>query len=156
MAKKARVGDIVEIRTKKGFAYAQYTHKNQQYGYLLQVLPGFHHSPPIDFAPLANDDTTLLAFVPLQAALNRNIFEIVSNVKIPDRKVPFPLFRAAGGAADKVTGKLNTWWLWNGERSWIIGGLAPEQRKLPIEGVWNDTLLIERIESGWRPEDDPR
>ena len=31
------------------------------------------------------------------------------------------------------------------------GELTPEQRKLPIRGVWNDTLLVERIEADGYP-----
>ncbi|WP_176536262.1 hypothetical protein [Rhizobium sp. L9] len=46
------------------------------------------------------------------------------------------------------------WWLWDGEKEWRIGQLSAEQHQLSIRGVWNDTLLVERIEFGWTPEID--
>lgn len=71
-------------------------------------------------------------------------------IPLPARK--FPLFRAAG--ARGKDGRVLNWWLWDGKQSWYIGDLKPEHHKLPIQGTWNDTLLIERIVSGWKPEDD--
>jgi hypothetical protein len=56
---------------------------------------------------------------------------------------------------DPSTGKVKVWWLWDGEREWQVGELTEEQRGLSFREVWNDTLLIERIESGWTPETDP-
>ena len=60
-----------------------------------------------------------------------------------------------GGVIDPSTRKVKVWWLWDGEKEWRVGEITAEQRGLPIRGVWNDTLLIERIESGWTPETDP-
>jgi hypothetical protein len=154
MTKRVRFGDIIEIQTRKGLSYVQYTHRNELFGYLVHVLPGFFKSRPPDFNRIAGQETQFVAFIPLQAALNRHIFHVVGNVKIPESKIPFPMFRAAGGSGDRITGKISTWWLWDGEKSWIIGPIKPEQRKLPIKEVWNDTLLIDRIEAGWRPQDD--
>ena len=46
------------------------------------------------------------------------------------------------------------WWLWDGEKEWQIGSITNEQRKLPIRQIWNDTMLIARLEQEWRPETD--
>ena len=43
----------------------------------------------------------------------------------------------------------------DGEKEWRIDGMTQEQRKLSIRGVWNDTLLVERINACWTPETDP-
>jgi len=53
-----------------------------------------------------------------------------------------------------VTRKVDVWWLWDGQEEWKVGDLTAEQRRLSIRGVWNDTLLRDRLESGWRPETD--
>jgi hypothetical protein len=155
MGKRLRVGDIIEVKTGKGFAYAQYTHRDKLYGYLVRVLPGFFEHLPIDVQSIANRPSIFVTFLPLQAAVDRKIFSVVENVAIPEKEKAFPLFRAAG-LADPSTGKVDQWWLWNGERSWRIDSLTESQRRLPIKGIWNDTLLVERIESDWRPQDDPR
>ncbi|MDQ8205892.1 hypothetical protein QEH52_00080 [Coraliomargarita sp. SDUM461003] len=91
-------------------------------------------------------------FFPLQAAVNHGGVEIVGNEVVPAEEKSFPVFRT--GMVDPQTRKVSVWWLWDGEKEWKIGKLSPEQRSLPIRGVWNDTILIERIESGWTPETD--
>ncbi len=63
-----------------------------------------------------------------------------------------PTFRT--GVINPKTGKVDVWWLWDGNREWKIGAISEEQRKFPIRGSWNDTLFIERIEEGWLPEKD--
>jgi hypothetical protein len=51
---------------------------------------------------------------------------------------------------------VHDWWLWDGTKQWRIGRLAAEQRKLPVAGVWNDTLLVQRVEEEWLPKTDTR
>lgn len=152
--KKVKVGDIVEIPTGKGLCYALYTHRHPRYGALLRVLEGFYGERPKEIESLpAHFAVAFSTFFPLQAAVDQGIFEIVGNAKVPPEQQEFPTFRA--GVVDPKTKKVVSWWLWDGEEEWQIGELNAEQRRFPIRGVWNDTLLIERIEAGWRPETDP-
>ena len=150
---KIKIGDVVEIKTSKGLAYAQYTHKHKQYGALLRVFDGFHVVRPIDFTGIANSCPKFSCFFPLSAAVDRNIVLIASNANVSDDMKVFPVFRA--GMIDPSLKKVVTWWLWDGEEEWRIGSLSKDQRRFSIRGVWNDTFLIERIESGWTPETDP-
>jgi len=149
-----KIGSIVEIATQKGLAYAQYTHKHNQYGALLRVYSGFHETRPnhIALSSILESAPIFLCFFPLSAAVNRGIVSIVDNTSLPLKSLEFPIFRA--GVVDPSTGKVATWWLWDGEKEWRVGELTNDQRKLPIRGVWNDTLLIERIESEWTPDTD--
>jgi len=149
--KRPKIGDVVEIESKKGFSYAQYTHKHKQYGALLRVLPGFYKNQPDDFSEMVKICHRFYCFFPLGAAINRGIFKIAGNAAIPDKFREFPVFRAAG-FIDPTTRKVDDWWLWDGEEEWRVGAITEEQRKMPIRGIWNDTILIERIESGWMPE----
>jgi len=151
---KVRLGDIIEFRTGKGFAYALYTHRHPRYGALLRVFDQLFPTRPVDLQSLLGHPVRFATFFPLQAATDKGIVGIVKNVPVPDHLKVFPLFRA--GAVDPGTKKVSRWWLWDGEQEWQVGDLTPDQRKLPIRGVLNDTLLIKRIEEEWRPEDDPR
>jgi hypothetical protein len=153
MAQKIRIGDIVEIPTVKGLTYAQFIHNHARYSALLRVLPSFFKSRPSDFTELVRQPETFVTFLPLQAAVNRKIFAVVGNCAVPDFAKPFPLFRT--GVEDPATRKVKVWWLWDGEKEWKVGDITTEQRKLPLRGIWNDTLLIERIETGWTPSNDP-
>jgi len=76
----------------------------------------------------------------------------VGNISVPANLLEFPVFRA--GIADSTTGNARDWWLWDGENEWKVGKTTDQQRKDPIRGVWNDTMLRERIESRWTPETD--
>ncbi len=152
MAKRARIGDIIEVATKRGLAYAQLTHVHGEFGALLRVFRGFHESRPQHLSELIRHDTQFQAFFPLQAAVNRKIVTVVGNEPISDRLKEFPVFRS--GLPDPGSRTVSTWFLWDGHRSWRVGKLSPAQRKMPIRGIINDTLLIERIESGWTAESD--
>ncbi|MCL2656094.1 MAG: hypothetical protein FWD62_01525 [Betaproteobacteria bacterium] len=150
---KLKIGDIVEIETGKGLSYAQYTHWHKQYGALLRVFGNFYDIRPGDFDELVKSKPKFMCFFPLGAAVNEGVVSIVDNVALPSEAQKFPTFRA--GVIDSATRKVGVWRLWDGEKEWRVGRLTAEQRRLSIRGVWNDILLIERIESEWTPETDP-
>jgi hypothetical protein len=154
--KRVKTGDIIEIETKKGFAYAIYTHKNERYGYILQVFKGDYDEPLTNFIDLPKNGIRFAVFFPLQAAINRGIFKIAGNISLPDELKPYPIFRC-GGWVDPKTKKMNIWWLRDGEKTLRIGPiLTDEQRRLPILEIINDTMLIHLIETNWLPEKDTR
>lgn len=157
MPKRAKIGDVIEIKTKKGLAYAQYTYKHDKpprLGALIRVLPGFFKKRPSSFSELVKEKERFIAFFPLGAYVHRKVVSIVGNEPLPDEWKELPLFR--DGIEDPETGKVTVWWLWDGEKSWKVGELTSEQRKLPVKpGTWNDIMLIHRIESGWTTADDP-
>ena len=48
--KRPRIGDVFEIETPKGLAYAQFTYNYKEppvYGVLIRVLPGLYESRPL-------------------------------------------------------------------------------------------------------------
>jgi hypothetical protein len=153
MPLRVKIGDIIEIPTSKGLAYAQYTHKHHQWGALIRVLDGIYKTRPSNFAELVKKQHRFVTFFPLGAAVNRKIFEVVGHAEVPEEAAKFPLFRA--GNADK-NWKVAVWWLWDGEKSWPVGQLTPEEYKLPIQEIPNDTALVNEIEKGWTPENDRR
>jgi hypothetical protein len=145
---RPRVGDVVEIQTSMGLAYAQYTHRHAAYGALLRVFPTLFATRPTDFLSVVTVTPQFSTFFPLAAACTRGIVHIVAAENIHLANLTFPTFRA--GTPDK-NGKI-AWWLWDGERETRIGSLSPGMESFPIRGVINDTLLIERIVQGWRHE----
>jgi len=153
MPHKLTIGDIVEISTAKGFAYAQYSHKHPTFGGLLRILPGFFAQRPNRFDELAAQRAMFVVFVPLQAMISRRIVTRVGFAQVPDREKSFPLFKVAG-ARDQKTRRVVEWWLWDGKREWRVGALEPGQEDLPTRGIWNDSLLVERLERGWSPRDE--
>lgn len=155
MSKKPKIqpGDVFEIKTKKRLAYAQYVLRDSEMGVLIRVLPGFHEMRPINFAEVVAQPERFAIFFPLRAAIDQGIFEIVAHEKIPEASQKLPVFRARGHVDRE--GFVHDWRLLDGEKSVRVGKLSAEQRKLPIKELWNDTLLIERIEEEWSPEKEP-
>jgi hypothetical protein len=154
LKQRIRIGDLVEIPTSRGLAYAQYSHHKDRWGALLRVLPGFHRDRPRNFEHLVRSKARFVTFFPLGAAMAQGIFEIVGNEPVPVEAQRFPLFRKAG-FVDRE-GRVQDWLLWDGENEWKVGKLSSDQRQLPILAVWNDTLLVERIEQEWLPGTDRR
>jgi hypothetical protein len=143
-------GDVFVIKTSRGGCYFQYVSKNPLMGAMIRVLPGIYENAPSDFLEVINKDTNFWIFFPVVAALKRGIICKVGNFDVPDFAKKFPLFRA--GIVNSKTKRVESWWLWDGSEEWMVGEITDEQRKLPIRQIWNDTLLIERVEEGWLPE----
>lgn len=149
---KVALGDVVEMPTPQGLSYLQFTHRHPIYGELVRVLPGLYDERLDSFEDVVARRARFCTFFPLQAAVAKGIVAVVANEEIPAEARPFPLFRT--GLVNSE-GRVENWWLWDGDREWPVGKLTDEQRHLPIRGIWNDTLLVERIVSGWTPESDP-
>ena len=151
--KRPRIGDVIEISTPRGFAYAHFTHKHDnppRFGALLRIFPGFYEARPQTFADLVEQRPQFMTFFPLGAACNRGVVSIAANEAVPSHASGFPTFRSGVRGPD---GTVKTWWLWDGKKEWRAGALTTEMRSFPILATWNDTLLVERIVSGWRSED---
>ncbi len=95
-----------------------------------------------------------VCFIPLKAIIRQSILSVAAVVPVPTAFQQFPIFRA--GVSDPVTKKVRDWWLWDGNKEWMVGKLNAEQRAYPIRGIWNDTLFKERMNSSWTVEQDPR
>jgi hypothetical protein len=152
LAKRPQIGDVVEIKTSKGLAYAQYTHEHNKllrFGSLLRVMPGVYPERPTNISRLVKQMHLFVTFFPLKAELRRkdSVFTIIGNEPIPEYAMPFPVFR--NGLPD-CDGNVHDWWLWDGEKEWKVGMLTPEEiRSYPRLGGMNDTALIQMIENGW-------
>jgi hypothetical protein len=153
---RPRIGGIIEIPTPDGFAYAQFTHRHTdppKYGSLLRILPGLFKGRPDDFSRLLAQTPSFSTFFPLGAACHRGIVRVVAEEPIPSHTRDFPIFR--NSHRDRTGKRVPPWFLWDGRREWRTPTLTDEQlRDYPPLGVWNDTMLIQRIMSGWRNEHD--
>ena len=152
--KRPKIGDVIEIETPRGYAYAQYTHKHVSppcFGALIRVLNGIWATRPENFNELVGQGFQFVTFFPLGAACSRGIVKIVASEPIPSFSQSFPIFRNTH--RDIRGNRAGDWFLWDGQKEWRVSHLTNQQLKeYPPAGVINDTLLIERIVSGWRHE----
>lgn len=142
-----KIGDVLEVKTSKGFAYIQYTHEDPVCGEIVRVLEGtFIDTQHTDqLCILVQKPHAFIAIIPLAAAVRKKIFKVVARCDIPDFASQYPTFRTAKGAYERYV-------LYNGEKKWRKDDLSSGEKAFPIRSIWNDTLLVERIEEGWRPE----
>lgn len=150
MAKRAKIGDIIEIKISVGYAYMQYTQKDSMKGALIRVFKGTYKDPLENLSILEDKEIQFITFFPLQYAIKEGIVKVVGNMELREEFKKFPIFKNMLGQ-DLKTNKAKSWNLWDGEK--IIGIIKPpltqEQKMLPISGTINDTMLIERIENEW-------
>jgi len=148
MVRKNVIGMVIELETSRGIAYGICTHENEEYGFLLHFYSiGTQLSQIKDVAP------QFCCFFPLRAALRRKIVKKNDIIEVPSQLKDFPVFRS--GLPDLITKKVKNWWFWDGEKSWRVGEINDRQRKMPFKSIWNDTMVIERLEEGWTARDHP-
>jgi hypothetical protein len=147
---RPRIGDVVRITSRDGAAFAQYTHKSEEFGALVRVLgPAPTISKRVDDpVAIAAGPTQFVTFFPLGAACHRGIAQVLGSAPIPKEFHEFPRFRQALRLDPRSTAPCN-WMIWDGREEWVIPRLNEEQRRYPIRSIVNDTLLVERALSGW-------
>jgi hypothetical protein len=156
MAKRPTVGDIIEVPTSDGFAYALYTHDHDlkpHFGALIRVLDGRFAERPASFAVLLEKPPRFSVFFPLAAALSRGLVQVVAHAPVPAGLQPFPIFKTHADA--DATSESKDWWLWDGRREWHVERLSADEKCFPYLQLVNDTTLIDLIESGYR-DGEPR
>jgi hypothetical protein len=65
--RKVKIGDVVEIRTRKGLAYAHYTHKHKLYGALLRVFNDISDAPLNTYEDVVKQRPAFSVFFPLRS-----------------------------------------------------------------------------------------
>jgi hypothetical protein len=152
MAKAPRLGNIFELKTPKGFAYFQNTYKDDKFGHLIRILPGLYDTRPTSFSGLNQSKELYFIFFPLGAAVSRELVKYVADEPIPAWAQKPPIMRRAGGRSRE--GKVQNWFIPDGNGEKLVVKLNDEQKHFSLAQIWNDTMLIERICSGWLPEND--
>lgn len=143
---RIKPGDIFEIKTPKGKVYLHYVYKDKVIGELIRVLPGLYSERPFNFKDVASKKEMYLVSFALSFAYKRNIVELVGHYSLPDFQKPKYM-----RTEHAVQGEFLGWHIVNTE-TWerkLIKELTEEQKRLSPWGVWNDTLLIERLTQGW-------
>lgn len=147
MAKKIKLGDVLQVLTSQGVAHAQVTHKHSEFGFLIRVFTGFHNVQPKDFSIVVNGELQFSAFFVVQSAVNQGLLSVVANVPIPERLQLFPAFRSRNG------GPGGSIWLWDGNEALRLEReIYSEELKHPTRGIISAPLLVERIENDYRAE----
>ena len=142
---KIKIGDIFEINTSKGKAYLHYVFKDETNGDLVRILSGLYSDRPAELESLASKKESFFLFFPLSAANRKKIVEKVGYY-VSD--ITRPKYMRT---EHYIHGEFLGWHIINTD-TWereLVKELSDDQKQLSPWGVWNDTLLIERLEEGW-------
>jgi len=152
---KKKIGDVVEVPTSKGFAYVQYTHEHTgpgtKWGSVIRVLNGFYKVRPDlkEIKRIVNSQHRFTTFCQVHYALNLGDWERIGNFPFPKFAQEFPVFKSMKYLFKRPNPEEADWYLWDGEKEWKVGKLSlEEQMKYPKMGSYNDTGLIQAIETG--------
>lgn len=141
-----KVGDVFEIETKKGKGYLQYV-KEPMDNTELEKTRVFYNlfSLQTELSKIVSGEYFFLEF-PLKAAKRMKILSYVGNLELPST-LRYPryfrsvnVFGEGWRIIDATGGQI------------FVEKLDEKQKKLSPWGTWNDTLLIDNLEKGWRLE----
>ncbi|QRN94568.1 ribonuclease E inhibitor RraB [Archangium violaceum] len=151
--KRARPGDILEVKTPRGLAYVHYTYVSKDpYWEVLRILPGFFTTRPADFTALVNNPGAYFAFYPARAAVSQGLVDVVAHQPVqPGQEFPAS-YRRAG--ARSRNGRILAWLIHEGTKETLVRELTKEQRHLPIASFWMHDVLVTSLTEEWRPEQD--
>ena len=149
MPKRAKLGDVVEIQTKRGYGYAQFSSWHETYNVpIIRVLPGLFVRRPTDIASLVAGKELYHAMFLVTLAVHRGYVEDIGNYPIPKGAEAPAMWRSS---LPDERGR-EVWSV--GDSGYIYESLTDEQLSLPILSAWSFPSFVKRVESEWTPKND--
>jgi hypothetical protein len=141
LRKRAKPGDILELKLDEGFAYLHYLGKHPEYGAAI-VVSSLFESPQM---PVNAVSSGYVTFYPVTVAVARGLVKIVGHLPPP----PLPLrYRRAGA---RYGNQVVAWIIEDGTQQIVTKKLSNEELRLPIAAIWNHEMLISKVVKGWTP-----
>ena len=126
---RLRIGDVVEIKTRRGRAYAQVSHRSRGGMPLLRILPGYFDKRPADIDRLVAEPTRYYVSLLTDELSGLSSYEHIGADEVPQHARRFrPVILTA--VLDRV--RTMSWQVWDGVDEWqtstpiIAGRRAPE------------------------------
>ncbi|MCA9039234.1 MAG: hypothetical protein KDA65_02690 [Planctomycetaceae bacterium] len=149
--KRPQIGDVIEIPTPEGIAYAWYTHKNEKWGEFIQIFKGLYPEPQSDLSNVLCQPLPYGTFYDLTWSIKQTEVRIVENVPLTEEQVKLPLFKKAN--CELRSWKALSWSLWDGKDYQNLDYLAPEYYDLPCLEIPSYLAIVEHIVQGWTNAD---
>ena len=140
------LGDIFEIETGGGKAYLHYIYNDKTIGDLIRVLPGLYATRPNKIEEIASLEEIFMVFFPVSIASKKKIVTKIGSYPVDNYTKPKFMRTKHQIGAEFLGWHIVDTETWKRE---LVQNLSSEQRKLSPWGVWNDTLLKERLVSNW-------
>jgi hypothetical protein len=143
---KLKIGDILELKTLKGFCYLQYINKDSEIGEFISVLEGNFEVQLKNSEQAKGLKVRYIIAFPLTYAIKKKLIRnTYLNIEL---KSLIPKYMREENI---IQGVNNGWHIVN-TATWQRTStlhLTEEEKKFSPWGVWNYNLLCERIEQDW-------
>lgn len=146
---RIKYGDVFEIATNKGFGYFQCVKEAPATECeTIRIFPGtYENIEEANLENLVNEKELYFIQFTLKYAVKKKCIKLIGNFKVPEQVVVPQYYR------DKhiVRGEFISWHIIDSETLKIrsVKELSDDEKKLSQSGIWNDTLLAERMAEGW-------
>ena len=145
-----KIGDVFAISTAKGTGYLQYVYTDREDIEFVRILSGLFKGLQPKLDVIVRQPERYVVGFPVSAAFRRKIIERTGTYVVPDWFGMPRYFRSP----HRVRGENLGWHIidnWDWSRR-FVQQLSPTEKLLSPAGIWNDTLLKERLESDWSLE----
>jgi len=145
-----RIGDTFEIETPKGVGYIQFAYRDKRGIEYVRVIDGLFKCRPDNLKEFVDKKERYIVGFPLTIGASRNVVGFVANILLPADFAMPKLMRSD----HFVRGEFLGWHIVN-VSNWkrkLVSKLSEQEEKLSPWGIWNDTLLKERLAADWRLE----
>jgi len=142
---KLNSGDTFRIKTKRGYFFLQYFETTEAIEYV-RVLAPVSRDGNITQEEIDKKERWIVGF-PVKAATHKKIIERIGNFQIP-KNFAIPQYARS---MHNIRGEHLGWHIVD-RYSWhrqFKPVLNEEELKLSPWGIWNATLLIDRLENDW-------
>ena len=141
--KRAKAGDVLELKVGNRFAYVHYIGRHREYGDAVVVNPQLQdESASISGQYFSRGYVT---FYPATAAVAQELVRVVGNLpppELPER------FRREGARSGR---QVATWIVEDRDGEVVKATLSDDDLRLPIASIWNHEFLVQRVAEGWDP-----
>jgi hypothetical protein len=144
MAKRSNIGKAFWVALGSGFATGIVTYEHPKYLQLVWLAREFLDEPPTA-KDIPNLTWQWCTYFPAAVCMRRRIVEPIGFVQIPESIRQPPLLRSG-------VPRLDNWVVVDVDGA-VLRKASYEDRFLCPDGIVNDTMLIENLESRWKPED---
>lgn len=150
---EVKYGDVFKIKLTHGFGIIQCVKEAPNTGFeIIRVLPGTYDEYSImDKEHIVKQKESFFQQLPLKYALKRKLLERVGNYPVPEQSGAPRYFRTE----HRIGTKFVAWHIIDSETLKIrsVKELSIAERKLSEWDIISLPDLVEKIETGWTPED---
>lgn len=146
---KIQIGDIFRIKTNKGYGFIQYVESSETFGEYIRILAPLKEEKKITQSEINQMERWCIYF-PLKIAYRRKIVDLIGNYELPSTYVAQENTRIE----HNIRGEHLGWRIVNRKTlaAEFKKKLDAKDLKLSPNGIFNDTLIIEYLESDWKLE----